>query len=98
MRRRSSHNFENTIPANCLRPVPEHPAIGALTDGEENYLGPPDQILEGHVAPCAAIIGVIAVVTHHEEGTFRHLVDLGVVPASVVKAIERFVTDAVRQG
>src|SRR6202041_1670203 len=99
MRRRSSHDFEYAIPAHGDRPTPDHPGVLALSDREENHLGAADEILERHIAEHAAVAGIIAVVAHHEEIAWGHLVYFGCVgKVRAIDAIERFVSDAVGQG
>src|SRR3984957_10684103 len=99
MRRRSSHDFEYAIPAHRDRPAPDHPGVLALGDRKENYLGAADEILQRHIAEHTAVAGVIAVVAHHEEIAWRHLVYFGCVgKVGAVDAIERFVSDTVGQG
>ena len=76
----------------------------AVTDREKNDLSAADDILERHIADAAArrrhsaVVGVVAVVAHHEEMPGRHDVGRGVVVIGVLDPVERLIARSVRQG
>src|SRR6266851_4333524 len=76
-------------------------AARAWRDGKEDKPGAADDILERDITHCRkhpAVGRIVAVIAYHEEMAGWHGVDVGVVVKAVVDAIERLMTDAVRQG
>src|SRR5215469_10380366 len=100
----SANDPEQAVPAHRPRPAPHLPSVRAVTDREEDDFGAADDVLERHIADPAArrrhsaVVGVVAVVAHHEEMPGRYEVGRRVVVQGILDAIERLVADAIRQG
>src|SRR5262249_29630325 len=74
----SANDPEQPAPAHRPRPAPPLQSVRAVTDREEDDFGAADNILERHIAAPAArrrhsaVVGVVAVVAHHEEMPGRY--------------------------
>src|SRR4029077_20846564 len=80
---RSFDMLENAIPANGRGPFPKLPGAGVLVDREKDDLGAPLEIFEGHVADLAQharILGIVAIIPHHEVMLGWHGVDGRIAP------------------
>src|SRR5207237_2725789 len=98
--RGSSHDREQPAPTHDPGPTPYFPSVLALKDREEYDLRATDDVLERHIADLAfdpAVGRVVAIVAHHEEMAFRHLIHLGVVVETVVDQVEAGVAHAIGQ-
>src|SRR5579872_4598364 len=101
-KRRSFDMLENAIPAHCRGPFPELPGAGVLVDREEDDLRAPLEIFEGHIADLAQdarVLGIVAVIPHHEVMPGWHRVDGRIAPISrIAVLLDDLMRDAVRQG
>src|SRR5271169_6655903 len=73
------HAVEQPTIANRKRPFPELPQPRRSVGRKEDELGPSDQVLGWDVADGgqhAAVLRVVAIVTHHEVVAGRYVIDL----------------------
>src|ERR1700692_2028479 len=93
---RSVNEGEQPLPAGGFRPLPEFPEFRAAIGGEEDQFGLADKVLGWNVAYIgAAVVGIVAVVAHHEVVAGRHNEDVGVVGRAVGIAVEHEIVFAV---
>src|ERR1051326_2423570 len=95
---RSMDRPHHVVPADGPGPFPNFP--GAAAHRKEDELGRADQVFERHEPHVgeAAVLGVVAVVAHHEIMPGRDRVDArGVGKATTLRALQGVVGDPVRQ-
>src|SRR6266849_8335243 len=87
----SIHAVEQPAVADCERPFPYLPEARRPVGRKEDELGPSDQILGRDVADGgkhAAILRVVAIITHHEVFVRRYLIDLSIVQRPIVSHLD----------